>query len=67
MYTKYEAVHRMDVSEDYASSGMLTTLIKVQTLSILSNIFACKVTQVRKHTSLNVGQGQVSLAVSVIR
>ena len=37
---KYVAVHPTDVSENYSSSGMLTILIKAQTVSILSNIFA---------------------------
>ena len=35
--TKYEAVHPTFVSENYYSSWMLTALIKVQTVSILSN------------------------------
>ena len=44
--TKDEAVHPMIVSENYSSSGMLTILIKVQTVSILSSIFAGKFTHI---------------------
>ena len=40
---KYEAVHPTAVSENYSSSGMLTTLIKAQTVSILSNIFCWQI------------------------
>ena len=35
--TKYEALHPIVVLKNYTSSGMLTLLIKVQTVSILSN------------------------------
>ena len=34
IFTKYEAVHPTAVLENYSSLGMLTILIKVQTLSI---------------------------------
>ena len=36
--TKNEAVHPIAVSENHSTSGMLSILIKVQTVSILSNI-----------------------------
>ena len=42
--TKYDAVHPTVVSEKYSSSGVLQSLIKVQTVSILSNFFADKYT-----------------------
>ena len=38
--TKYEVAHPRVVLENYSWSGMLTILIKVQTLSILSKFFA---------------------------
>ena len=43
--TKYVAVHQTAVSKNYSSSGMLTNLIKAQTVFILCNIFAGKITQ----------------------
>ena len=42
----YEMVYPTDISENYSSSGMLTILIKVQTISILSNRFAGKLTSI---------------------
>ena len=47
--TKYEAVHPTAVSENYSSSGMLKILIKIQTVSILSNVFAGKYTHIKAY------------------
>ena len=44
--TKYKALHQTDVSENNPSLGMLTILMKVQTVSITSNIFAGKFTHI---------------------
>ena len=40
-FDKYEEMHHSVVSKNYCSSGMLITLIKVQTVSILSTV-TCK-------------------------
>ena len=43
---KYVALHPMAVSENYSSSGMITIFIKAQTVSILRNIVAGKLTHI---------------------
>ena len=43
---KYVVVHPIAISDNYSSSGMLTILIKAQTIYILSNTFAGKFTHI---------------------
>ena len=57
MLTKYVAVHSTTISDNYFSSGMLSILIKAQTVSILSSILAGKFTHnIYKRTKYHISK-----------